>query len=145
MTEDERRDYARGFSALEGGGEVSEREVAAAAEQAGGMERQVVFGAAWLELDGWQWDAGRRVWMVPPRAGEPEEEAPVRTGAADPDSPRGGDGGSSGGGGLATVPDDDLDQLIEKARAYERWRQDPDQRRRRWDRRVLLLGRVLRR
>ena len=143
MTETERRDYARGYSAIGKGGEVSDRTAAAAAALVEAAERPFVFSEDQLERDGWKRDELRRVWTVPARE-VVEEEAPVRTGAAEPDPPRHGGGGSAGGGDLAALRLDELDQLVEQVVAYERWHQDPAQRCRRWDRRALYLGRALR-
>ena len=84
MTEADRLDHARGYSAVgEGGARSRMRRSRLRPSSAG------------------PWSA---VWTVPPRDGEPVEVAPMRTGAADPverGSSRG--GGSVGGGGSAAA------------------------------------------
>ena len=149
VTEPERRDYARGYVALADGGEVPAAVFKEAAELAFVVERSLLFGPGQVRRDKWRWDEDRQMWTVPPRDGEPEELAPMREGAVEPE-PRSsggtGSGRSSGSGGadLSTLSDAELFTELEKAEAWERWQRDPVQRRRRWDRRAIFVGAVLR-
>lgn len=149
MTEPERRDYARGYVALADGGEVPAAVFKEAAELAFAVERSLLFGPGQVCRDEWRWDEDSQVWTVPPRDGEPEELAPMREGAVEPEPRSSGGAGSgrssgSGGADLSALSDAELFAELEKAEAWERWQRDPVQRRRRWDRRAFFVGAVLR-
>ena len=111
MTEEKRRDYARGYEAIGAGGEVSAALVMAASRL---VQRAMpfVFGQDQITRDRWKWDGRAQGVAVPAREDEVEEATPMRTGAAEPDQPRQSGGSAGGGGDLAALPDDELDQLI---------------------------------
>ena len=131
--------------------------VEAAAGLAGEGERAAAFDRDSLIRDGWVLDRLRNLWFVPPRGVDPGDPAPDRAGAAAPPARPGGPAGSADGGGpdgavhavggvdYSLISDEELDMLLAQAEAWEAWWADPDERLHRWDRRALLIGRVLRR
>ena len=145
-------DSARGLFVLEDG--VPDETMQAASRIAPPSERYGLFGGGRPELDGWRFDSDRQRWVAPARE-EPFD--PVRSGLAA--TPSAAAGGALGGrpsseagtqqaevrAAIGALSAADLQAQIKVSAEFDRWVDDPDAWRWRWDRRVLYIGRAVRR